>query len=87
MREDSQAGPTHPPPMNFDPARVLRASRLRIGRVRATGVPAILIGVAGIIIAAGIARTLDVIAPNLPETLRETKNLLESRTAARTLKS
>ena len=73
--------------MNIDPARVLRASKLRFGRLRATGVPAILLGAAAIVIAAGVARTLDVIAPKLPETLRETKLLLETRNEARKLKS
>jgi hypothetical protein len=72
--------------MEFDPARVLRASRLRIGRVRAMGVPAILIGVAGIILAAGVARSLGTVAPMLPETLREMKNLLEARRDIQPLK-
>lgn len=72
--------------MQFDPARVLRASRLRIGKVRAMGVPAILIGVAGIVLAAGAARSLGTIAPMLPETLREMKNLVDAGRDARTLK-
>jgi hypothetical protein len=72
--------------MEFDPARVLRASRIRIGRIRAMGVPAILIGVAGVILAAGAARSLRTVAPMLPETLRELKSLLETRRDARPLK-
>jgi hypothetical protein len=72
--------------MEFDPARVLRASRIRIGRVRAMGVPAILIGVAGVILAAGVSRSLGTVAPMLPETLREMKSLLETRRDARPLK-
>jgi len=72
--------------MEFDPARVLRASRLRIGKVRAMGVPAILIGVAGIILAVGTARSLGTIAPMLPETLREMKRLVDAGRDARTLK-
>jgi hypothetical protein len=72
--------------MAFDPARVLRASRIRAGRVRAMGVPAILIGVAGVILAAGVSRSLGTVAPMLPETLREMKNLLETRRDARPLK-
>ncbi len=72
--------------MQFDPADVLRASRLRIGKVRAMGVPAILIGVAGIILAAGTARSLRTIAPMLPETLREIKNVIDAGRDARTLK-
>jgi hypothetical protein len=72
--------------MEFDPARVLRASRIRVGRVRAMGVPAILIGVAGVILAAGVSRSLGTVAPMLPETLREMKSLLETRRDARPLK-
>jgi len=72
--------------MEFDPARVLRASRLRVGRVRAMGVPAILIGVAGIILAAGVSRSMGTIAPMLPETLRELKSLFEGGRGARPLK-
>jgi hypothetical protein len=72
--------------MEFDPARVLRASRLRFGDVRATGVPAILIGVAGIILAAGVSRSMGTVAPMLPETLRELKSLVEAGRDARKLK-
>jgi hypothetical protein len=72
--------------MEFDPARVLRASRIRIGKVRATGVPAILIGVAGVIVAAGVSRSFRTIAPMLPETLRELKSLVDAGRDARTLK-
>jgi hypothetical protein len=72
--------------MEFDPARVLRASRLRIGRVRATGVPAILLGVAGVILAAGASRSLGTIAPMLPETLRELKSLVDARRDAKPLR-
>ena len=71
--------------MEFDPARVLRASRLRIGNVRAMGVPAILIGVAGVILAAGVSRSLRTIAPTFPETLREMKSLFDARRDARPL--
>jgi predicted membrane protein len=73
--------------MEFDPARVLRASRLRIGPVRAMGVPSILIGVAGIILAAGFSRSMGTIAPMLPETLRELKTLIDAGRDTRTLKA
>ncbi|MGA2392303.1 MAG: hypothetical protein ABSH03_03005 [Candidatus Lustribacter sp.] len=72
--------------MEFDAARVLRASRVRVGRVRAMGLPAILMGVAGVIVAAGVARSFRTIAPMLPETLRELKSLVDASRDARTLK-
>jgi hypothetical protein len=64
----------------------MRASRLRVGGFRAMGVPAILIGVAGIILAAGASRSFAQIAPKLPETLRELKSLIDAGRDARTLK-
>ena len=64
--------------MTFDPARLLRASKLRIGDLRAQGVPAILFGVCAVIAAAGAARVLFAATPMLPEVLRETKSLLEA---------
>jgi hypothetical protein len=72
--------------MEFDSARLMRASRLRVGNMRAMGVPAILIGVAGVIVAAGISRSFRTIAPMLPETLRELKSLVDAGRDARTLK-
>ena len=72
--------------MEFDAARVMRASRLRVGRVRAMGLPAILLGVAGVFVAAGLARSFRTMAPMLPETLRELKNLVDAGRDARTLK-
>jgi hypothetical protein len=78
--------PDAPAAMEFDAARVLRASRLRFGNVRAMGVPAILIGVAGVILAVGASRSLGTIAPMLPETLREMKSLVEAGRDARSLK-
>ncbi|HEV8021206.1 MAG TPA: hypothetical protein VGP41_08110 [Candidatus Lustribacter sp.] len=72
--------------MEFDAARMMRASRLRVGRVRAMGVPAILMGVAGIIVATGVAKSFRTIAPMLPETIRELKSLLEAGRDARSLK-
>jgi hypothetical protein len=72
--------------MKIDAARLMRSSRLRVGRVRAMGVPAILMGVAGIIVAAGVAKSFRTIAPMLPETLRELKSLVEAGRDARSLK-
>jgi hypothetical protein len=62
----------------FDPARALRVSKLRFGSLRAQGVPAILLGVAGIVLAAGAMRALQAGAPNLPETIREIRQLIEA---------
>jgi hypothetical protein len=72
--------------MEFDPARILRASRLRFGGLRATGAPAILFGVSTVILAVGVSRSLGAIVPLLPETIRELKGLLETRRDARPLK-
>ncbi len=66
--------------------RLLRASKLRVGTVRATGVPAIFLGVSAIVLAVGLSRSLATLAPKLPESLRETKGLLEAmRPEARSL--
>jgi hypothetical protein len=62
----------------FDPARVLRASNLRFGKLRARGVPAILLGVSTIVIAAGTVRALRAAAPSLPEVVREVTKLVEA---------
>jgi hypothetical protein len=70
---------------SFDPARVLRVSKLRFGKLRAQGLPAILFGVAGIVIAAGAMRALQAGAPNLPETLREFRQLIESNRRSKPL--
>ncbi len=62
----------------LDPAKALRASKLRLGTLRAQGVPAILLGVAAVVLAAGSMRALAAGAPNLPDTIREMRQLLES---------
>lgn len=64
--------------MEIDPPRILRASKLRFGSLRAQGVPAILLGAAAIVLAAGVARALRTAIPTLPETLREAKALAEA---------
>jgi hypothetical protein len=64
--------------MIIDAARMLRASKIRVGTLRASGVPAILLGISTVIVALGAARSLAALAPMLPETLRETKNLIET---------
>ncbi len=70
---------------SFDPARVLRVSKLRLGKLRAQGLPAILFGVAGIVLAAGAMRALQAGAPNLPETIRELRQLVESNRRSKPL--
>jgi hypothetical protein len=63
----------------FDPARILRASRIRIGKeIEVRGVPAILLGVTTIVAVAGAARALRATAPALPDALREAAKLVEA---------
>ena len=59
-------------------ARILRASNLRLGKLRARGVPAILLGSAAIVIAAGTVRALRAAAPSLADSLREATKLVEA---------
>jgi hypothetical protein len=61
-----------------DFAKILRASAIRYDGFRARGVPAILLGVTGVVLAAGTVRALAVAAPTLPETLREAKGLADA---------
>jgi len=61
------------------PPKIMRASRVRIGKqFRLDGIPAILFGVAGVVLAAGAVKILERAAPSLPETLRETKGVIET---------
>jgi hypothetical protein len=62
----------------FDPARILRASSIRIGDVRVRGVPAILLGVSAIVVSAGTVRALARAAPSLAEALREATKLVDA---------
>ena len=64
--------------LRLDPARILRASNLRFGKLRARGVPAILIGVSTVVIAAGTARAMKAAAPSLAEALREATKLAQA---------
>ena len=60
----------------FDPARILRASHVHIGKnFRVRGVPAILLGVSAIVAVAGTSRALRAAAPALPDVLREATKL------------
>lgn len=51
---------------------------IEVGPLRATGVPAILIAVGGVVIASGLAAVLSKNAERLPETLREARGLAET---------
>lgn len=59
-------------------AKVTKTFSLEIGPVRAKGVPAILVGVTGIVLAAGVARALSQSSDRLPETLREARSLAQA---------
>ncbi|HMD03432.1 MAG TPA: hypothetical protein VKG44_10765 [Candidatus Baltobacteraceae bacterium] len=58
---------------------VMRLSRIRVGKhVRVQGAPAILAGVATVILASGLVRFIDRAAPMLPEGLREARELFKA---------
>ncbi|HEY8314672.1 MAG TPA: hypothetical protein VIG51_10955 [Candidatus Baltobacteraceae bacterium] len=59
-------------------ARVARSFRLEIGPLRAEGMPAVLVAVTGIVLAAGVAKALSRGSDRLPETLREARGLAQS---------
>lgn len=62
-------------------ARVQRSFTIEIGPVRASGVPAILLGVTGIVLASGITAALTKGADRLPETLGQARNLADALNA------
>jgi hypothetical protein len=63
----------------MNPVDILRASRIRIGKkTRIQGVPAILLGVSCVVVAAGIARAFNRAMPVLPDAFREGRNLWDS---------
>ena len=68
-------------------ARVQKTFSFQLGPLRATGVPAILLGVGGIVLAGGVAAALSKSAPRLPETLSEARGLAEAMNARLRLKS
>ncbi|MGH7738176.1 MAG: hypothetical protein ACREMP_09970 [Candidatus Tyrphobacter sp.] len=59
-------------------ARVGKTFEISVGPIQARGVPAILVGVTGIVIASGIAAMLAKSAERLPETLAEARGLMDS---------
>lgn len=58
-----------------------RTFSVEIGPLRATGVPAILLGVTGIILASGVTAALSKGANRLPETLGEARGLADALSA------
>ena len=62
-------------------ARVQRSFTIEIGPLRAGGVPAILVGVTGVILASGVTAVLAKGADRLPETLGEARNLADALNA------
>jgi hypothetical protein len=63
-------------------ARVQRSFSIEIGPLRATGVPAVLLGVTGIVLASGVTAALARGATRLPETLGEARGLAEALRAS-----
>ena len=59
-------------------ARVAETFTLEVGPLRATGVPAVLVGLAGVVLVAGTVRTLAEHSERLPETLREARALAQT---------
>jgi hypothetical protein len=62
-------------------ARLQRTFTIEIGPVRASGVPAILLGVTGIVLASGVTAALAKGSTRLPETLGEARGLAEALNA------
>jgi hypothetical protein len=61
--------------------RVQKTFTIEFGPLRASGVPAILLGVSGIVLASGITAALAKGATRLPETLSEARGLAEALNA------
>lgn len=59
-------------------ARVTRSFSIELGPVRAQGVPAVLVAVTGVVVAAGVARAITEHSERLPETLREARALAQT---------
>ena len=59
-------------------SRVTKTFTLELGPLRATGVPALLLGVSGIVLASGVTAALAKGANRLPETLSEARGLVDA---------
>ena len=62
-------------------ARVQRTFTIEVGPLRASGVPAVLLGVTGIILASGVTAALAKGADRLPEALGEARKLADALNA------
>ena len=69
----------------LDARRLVDESRLRVGTFRASGVPAVLIGVATIVFVSKFGDALKHAASALPETMREARNVMLLTRGAREL--
>ena len=59
-------------------ARTQKTFTIEIGPLRASGVPAILMAVTGVVVASGVASMLGRAGERLPETLGEARGLAEA---------
>lgn len=56
-------------------ARVQKTFTIEVGPIKATGIPAVLLGVTGIVLAGGVTAALSRSASRLPETLDAAREL------------
>ncbi|HEY1428189.1 MAG TPA: hypothetical protein VGF18_01345 [Candidatus Tumulicola sp.] len=68
-------------------ARVQRSFHIEVGPIRASGIPAVMIGIAGIVLARGVATVLSENATRLPETLGAARGLAEAMNGSPRLRS
>ncbi len=59
-------------------SRLTKTFTIEIGPLRATGVPAVMVGMTGIVLAAGAVKALADHSERLPETLREARALAQT---------
>ena len=64
-------------------ARLAREFRLEFGGFKATGAPAVIVALTGMVVAVGSMRALREAAPLVPETLREVRAIRAIRQAQR----
>jgi hypothetical protein len=65
--------------MDFrDLVRLTTKAKLTYGEFRATGLPAVIISLSGLVLASGVARAIASSAASLPETFREGRAMIEA---------